>query len=135
MDRYLDKLGLKLGRSGMPDGYNGPQLNKVLKEENIKLLSEMIPEEGDVRAITIVEGCQDYLLRLKELYAMCVRYFICLRLKLYHYHLIYSKKLPQDYVDTCQNFRNMFDHMYDMGFLSETPKIHILYRLINGSQI
>ena len=61
-----------------------PQLNKVLKEENINLLREMIPQEGDVRAITIVEGCQDYLLRLKELYAMCVRYLICLTQLLDH---------------------------------------------------
>ena len=52
----------------MPDGYNGPQLDKVLREENINLLSEMIPQGG-----VIVDGCQDYLLRLKELYAMCVR--------------------------------------------------------------
>ena len=68
MERYLDRLGLKLGRSGMPDGYNGPQLDKVLREESINLLSEMIPQGG-----VIVEGCQDYMLRLKELYLMCVR--------------------------------------------------------------
>ena len=46
---------------------------KILKEENIRLLGEMIPNGG-----VIVEGCQDYLFRLKELYAMCVRYVLFL---------------------------------------------------------
>lgn len=126
MDRYFAELGLRLDRSGMPEGYNGPQIDRVWKEESIELLSKMIPHGG-----VIVEGCQDYLLRLKELYAMCVRYFICLShisgKYLDHYQLIYSKELPEDYVETCHKFRVMFDHMYNMGFLSETPKIHILY--------
>ena len=129
MDRYFAELGLRLDRSGMPEGYNGPQIDRVWREENIELLSKLIV--GDARTVAIVEGCQDYILRLKELYAMCVRYFICLFHivwnNLDHYQLIYSKELPEDYVDTCHNFRVMFDHLYDMGFLSETPKIHILY--------
>ena len=35
--------------------------------------------------------------------------------------------MPQDYAETIQEFRDAFDHMYALGFLSETPKIHVLY--------
>lgn len=35
--------------------------------------------------------------------------------------------MPRDYARTIQDFRDAFDRMYDLGFLSETPKVHILY--------
>ena len=35
--------------------------------------------------------------------------------------------MPQDYAETIQEFRDAFDHMYALRFLSETPKIHVLY--------
>ena len=51
--------------------------------------------------------------------------FLCLVQKLYK--LYYSKELPRNYASIIQEFRYHFDNMYSLEFLTETPKIHILY--------
>lgn len=41
--------------------------------------------------------------------------------------LFSSKDLPDDWNNTIREFKVMFDHLYNLQVLSETPKIHILY--------
>ena len=38
-----------------------------------------------------------------------------------------SKDLPDDWRNTVDEFKHMFDHLYSLQVLTETPKIHILY--------
>ena len=40
--------------------------------------------------------------------------------------LFFSKELPDDWRNTIHEFRVMFDHLYKLQVLSETPKTHIL---------
>ena len=124
MREFLLKLGLKYERSGQPGRMlNGPQVNKVWK--NLDLLHEMLQERGDK---VLADGSIDYLLKLQALYLMCARYLVfclfCFTKSLKSYS---SKTLPQNYAETIQEFRDSFDNMYALGFLAETPKIHILY--------
>ena len=69
MKEFRTKLCLKYERSGMPSGLNGPQIDKVFR--NLDLLAVMLGHGA------IPEGCVEYLHKLKNLYSMCVRYFIC----------------------------------------------------------
>lgn len=68
MKEFRTKLCLKYERSGMPSGLNGPQIDKVFR--NLDLLAVMLGTGA------IPEGCVEYLHKLKNLYSMCVRYFI-----------------------------------------------------------
>ena len=102
MQEFRSKLCLKYDRSGMPKGLNGPQIDKVFK--NLDFLAQKLGPGA------IPEGCVEYLQKLKNLYSMCV-----------------SKDLPDDWSNTIREFQVMFDHLYNLCVLSETPKIHILY--------
>ena len=104
IDGFLKSLSLCRSRSGMPGlNFNGPQMNKILKPENIEKLRNLLKESPNVVII-------DYLQSLQSLYLCMVQ-----------------KSLDTNYQTIINNFKKLFDKCYSLGLLNETPKVHCLY--------
>ena len=106
IDAFLEKLSLSRQRSHMPGLLlNGKQIEKIIKEENLQMLHDMLVEVDSDFLLAV-----DYLRSLRSLHRLMV-----------------SKTLDKEYPKIIGDFRVLFDQLYDLGLINETPKCHLLY--------
>lgn len=108
INEFLGRLSLSRKRANMPGLLlNGKQMDKIIREDNLVLLSECM-EKSEILSRYMV--AVPYLRSLRNLHSLMV-----------------AKSLNVEYPRIIQEFRDLFDQCFNIGFLSETPKVHLLY--------
>ena len=82
--------------------FNGPSIKEIIKEKNLEMLENILPEEASP-FIT-------YMRSIRELHRMCIT----------------SDFENEDYILIILKFENDFNYLYDMFGLNMTLKIHII---------
>ena len=105
MKSFYDSHGMPKGRS-IGGSFTGPNLDRLLTEEALTDLAGVLDEAGIGHGVEIAE----YLASLRDYHKLCV-----------------SKVLPpeEEWSKVVKRFKDAFDVLKKLDFVSFTPKIHV----------